>query len=139
MKKLILNDKQRINDWLWPRVGRESLFTPPDQYQAFGIEQDGELIAGVAFTDFATNARCTMHCAGIGKRWLTREFIHVCFDYVFNMAKCKVIVNIVDADNVESIDFTKHIGFTEMCRIPDGAGDMDLVVLAMHKSACKWI
>lgn len=139
MKKLILDDKERINDWAWEKVGRESPFFPPAKYEALGIEEDGEIIAGVVFDGWSTGARCSMHCAGIGKRWLTREFLHLCFNYVFNLAKCKVVINTISAKNVESINFTKHIGFEEVCRIKDGDGDNDLIILVMHHDKCKWI
>jgi hypothetical protein len=139
MRKYILDDKLRVNDWTWHRVGRESPFYPPSKYNAFGVEKDGELIAGVVFDGFSTGARCSMHCAGVGKYWLTREFLFHCFNYVFNCAKIKVVINTVSAKNVDSIEFTKHIGFEEVCRIKDGDGECDLVILALHHSKCRWI
>lgn len=139
MRSYVFDDKLRINSWIWKKVGRESPFHPPLQYQAFGVEQDGELIAGVVFDSFDIGARCSMHCVGIGKRWLTKEFLKICFDYAFNTARCKVIINTVKARNVESIEFTKHVGFTEACRIKDGAGNEDLVVLVLHRNDCRWI
>jgi len=139
MKKYILDDKLRVNDWTWHRVGRESPFYPPAKYEALGIEKDGELIAGVVFDSFSTGARCSMHCAGEGKYWLTKDFLRICFDYAFNLAKCKVVINTVSSKNEESIKFTKHIGFEEVCRIKDGDGEYDLVILVLHHSQCKWI
>jgi RimJ/RimL family protein N-acetyltransferase len=139
MRKLILDDKLRVNEWIWHRVGRETPFHPPSKYQAVGVEKDGELIGGVVFSDFTTGVRCTMHCAGLGKKWLTKELLSVCFDYAFNIAKLKVIVNIVKASNIESVEFTKHVGFTEACRIKDGASDGDLVILVLHRDNCRWI
>jgi RimJ/RimL family protein N-acetyltransferase len=138
MRRLIY-DKLRINEWLWKRVGRERPFGPFVGYQAIGVEEDGELIAGVVFDSFSTEARCSMHCAGIGKRWCTRELLQACFEYVFIDAKCKVVINTVSSANEESIRFTKHVGFKEMTRIPNGAGDSDLVILALHRSDCRWL
>ena len=80
-----------------------------------------------------------MHCAGEGRRWLNREFLFACFDYVFRQLDCKVIVNPVDADNEASMRFTEHIGFTEVCRIPEGSGDCDLVIFAMPRKTCRWL
>lgn len=139
MRQYILDDKERINAWTWHRVGRESPFNPPSKYEALGVEKNGELIAGVVFDGFSTGARCSMHCAGLGKKWLTKEFLHICFNYAFNLAKCKVVINTVSSKNEASIEFTKHIGFEEVCRIKDGDGDNDLVILALHHSQCRWI
>lgn len=139
MIRYITDDKLRVNNWTWQRVGRESPFHPPSKYEALGVEKDGELIAGVVFDGFASGARCSMHCAGVGKRWLTREFLYICFNYAFNLAKCKVVINTVKASNDESIHFTRHVGFDEACRIKDGAGDDDLVILVLHRDNCRWI
>jgi RimJ/RimL family protein N-acetyltransferase len=132
-------EKQRINDWIWPRIGRESAFFPESSFQALGIEENGELIAGVIFEGFSSNARCSMHCAGLGRRWLTKSFLLMCFDYVFNQAGCKVVVNTVSADNADSIRFTEHVGFTEVGRVKDGACPNDLIIYQLHRDDCKWI
>lgn len=137
MKKLILNDKQRINEWAWQKVGRESPFFPHSKYEALGIEEDGEIIAGVVFDGWKKDARCSMHCAGVGKRWLTKEFLYICFNYVFNLANCKVIINSVSSDNADSIRFTEHIGFKEVGRIKNGDGDCDLIIYALNKEDCR--
>ncbi|MFA6039906.1 MAG: hypothetical protein WC733_00200 [Methylophilus sp.] len=139
MKRLILDDKERINQWAWKLVGRETPFYPPSKFNAFGIEKDGEIIAGVIFDSFSNEARCSMHCAGIGKYWLTKQFLFTCFDYVFRVAKCKVVINTIAAKNESSINFTKHIGFKEVCRIKDGDGDDDLVILVMHRDDCMYL
>jgi RimJ/RimL family protein N-acetyltransferase len=139
MKRLVLDDKERINAWLWQRVGRESPFSPPAKFNGFGVEKNGELIAGVIFDSFSANARCSMHCAGIGKHWLTREFLNVCFDYAFNQANCKVVINTIAAKNVASINFTKHCGFKVQTVITDGAGDDDLVILVLHRDNCRFL
>lgn len=140
MNRLITDDKERINQWLWPRVGRASAWLLPKQYQAVGVEGDnGELIAGVIFDSFSPEARCSMHCAGVGDNWCSKRLLKFCFEYVFNTAKCKVIINTVSAANERSIKFTKHVGFSEAGRIRDGDGDCDLVILALHRDDCRWI
>lgn len=108
-------------------------------YQGFGVEQDGELIGGVIIDGILEGARCSVHCAGKGKRWLTRELLFVVFDYIFRQLNCKVAINTVDADNKESLRFTQHIGYTELARVPDGALDCDLVIFIMRRDDCRWL
>lgn len=139
MRRLILDDKQRVNEWVWPRIGRERPFAPDACYEAIGVEEDGKLIAGVVFDSFAKNARCSMHCAGEGKRWCSRQLLELCFKYAFEYANVNVVVNTVAADNADSIRFTKHVGFEEMCRIPGGSGDTDLIIFALHRDKCRWL
>lgn len=140
MRRLVTDDKERINQWLYKRIGRASPFAPANKFNAVGVEDEsGNLIAGVAFDSFSPEARCSMHCAGDVDNWCSRKLLKFCFEYVFNVAKCKVIINTVDASNQQSVDFTKHVGFTELARIKDGAGDCDLVILTLHRDDCRWI
>jgi len=140
MNKLIFDDKERVNQWIYKRIGRQYPLAPAYAYNAFGVEDEtGQLIGGVAFDGFSQGARCSMHCAGESANWCSRRLIKACFDYVFNVAGCKVVVNAVAADNEKSINFTQHVGFTEMTRIKDGAGNCDLVILALHRNECRWI
>lgn len=140
MRRFVTDDKERVNQWLFSRVGRASPFAPASSFNAIGVEDEGgNLIAGVAFDSFVPEVRCSMHCAGEAINWCSKRLLKFCFEYAFNTAKCKVIVNVVPASNEGSIKFTKHIGFTESTRIRDGAQDGDLVVLTLHRDDCKWI
>ena len=135
-KAVITDQKERVGAWVAERVKRTA---PWSGYQAIGLELNDELIAGVVIDGYVSGARCSMHCAGTGKTWLNREFLFVCFDYAFRQLGCRVIVNPVDADNLDSLRFTKHIGFEEIARIPNGSGDCDLVLLAMQRMRCRWL
>lgn len=135
-KVVITGQRERVGAWVAQRIKRSA---PWGAFEAIGLESDGELIAGVVFDSYVKGARCSMHCAGTGRTWLNREFLFACFDYAFRRLDCKVIVNPVDADNTDSLRFTKHIGFDEVARIPEGSGDCDLVVFAMQRRTCRWL
>lgn len=136
MKRLIANDRERVAKWVAARVKYRGDVAGK---AALGLENEkGELIAGILIDGYVPGARCSMHCAGEGRRWLNREFLFACFDYVFRQLDCKVLINAVDADNEASLQFTQHIGFHEVCRIPEGSGDCDLVIFAMPRKMCRW-
>lgn len=135
-KSLVVGQKERVGAWVAERINRTA---PWGAFEAIGLEQDGKLVAGVVFDSYVVGARCSMHCAGIGRTWLNREFLFVCFDYAFRQLDCQVIVNPVNADNADSLRFTRHIGFEDVARIPNGSGDCDLVVLAMQRKKCRWL
>jgi len=140
MRRLVKDDKERVNQWIYNRVGRASPFAPASKFNAVGVEDEsGNLIAGVVFDSFSPEARCSMHCAGEAENWCTRSLLKFCFEYAFITAKCKVIINTVESTNERSIAFTKHIGFKEFGRIKDGAGNCDLVILTLHRDECRWI
>ena len=134
-KRIVIGEKERVGDWVAPRVRRGA---PWANYEAIGLAQGDELIAGVVFDSYVPAARCCMHVAGEGRTWLNRDFLWVCFDYAFEQMGCKTIVGLVDADNADALRFDRHLGFQELARIPQGAGDCDLVVLAMQREMCRW-
>lgn len=135
-KSVVVGQKERVGAWVAERVRARSGWA---NYEAIGLELDGELVAGVVFDSYVEGARCCMHVAGEGRTWLNREYLWFCFHYAFEQMGCKVVVGLVNADNEDALRFDRHLGFEEVARIPDGAGDCDLVVLAMQRKKCRWL
>lgn len=137
MKTLVLNDRARVGTWVAQRVGRS---TPWTDEGAIGLEQDGELVAGIVLAECVPGVRASMHCAGDGKTWLNRAFLFAVFDYAFNMMRVRVLINKVSCNNEASLRFTKHIGFTEIARIPEAwDGKNEMVLFTMHRAQCRWL
>lgn len=132
---IITNRKEWVGEWVSQHLGKSELYS----FQSIGLEKNGELIAGVVIDTYRKDASCSIHCAGIGKRWLNREFLFVVFDYVFRQLNCRVVVNPVDAANADSVQFTSHLGFEESLRIPNGCGESDLLIFTLRKEQCKWL
>ena len=137
MKLLVPNDRERVGAWVAQRITGESRWD--GAYSALGLESDGELVAGVVVDQWVPEQRCQLHCAGEGRHWLTRTFLFEVFNYVFNQLRCKVILSPVAGGNIDSLRFIKHIGFTEVCRIPDADETGDLVLLSYYKDQCRWL
>jgi len=137
MKRLVANDRARVGAWVAEKVGRSE---PWINAAALGLEKDGELVAGIVIDGYVPHARGSMHCAGTGKYWLNRDFLFACFDYAFNFLDIKVLLNPVSANNAASLRFTKHIGFTEVCSVPQAwDGTEDLVLFQLQRSDCRWL
>lgn len=132
MKSIIAHQKEWVSAWVAQQIGCSPIW---GDHQAIGLEQDGKIIAGVVIDSYKKHTRCSIHCAGIGKNWLNREFLRVVFDYVFRQLKCKAVVNTVNLDNADSIRFTKHLGFEETAVIPDA----ELMILTMPRNKCRWL
>lgn len=135
-KVIVTGQKERVGAWVAARVGQDGEWS---NWEAIGLEVNGDLIAGVVFDSYVPGARCCMHVAGIGRNWLNRAFLWTCFDYAFVQMGCQVVIGLVNADNQDALRFDLHIGFEEVTRIPNGAGDCDLVVLAMQRKTCRWL
>ena len=136
MKHIVTRDKQRVADWVSDKIGCGKWHS---EFEAIGLEQDGALVAGMVVDGYVENTRCSMHVAGEGRRWLNREFIKVCFGYVFKQLNCKVVLGPVSSANADALRFDKHLGFTEAGRVSDGSPDGDLVLLQMTKADCRWL
>lgn len=138
MKRLVTNDRVRVGAWVAQRIGRG---TPWVEEAALGLENDaGELVAGVVLSDYRARASGSLHCAGVGKYWLNREFLFAVFDYVFNQLDLKVLLNTVAGSNADSIRFTRHIGFSEVHRVPRGwDGEVDMILFQLCRDECRWL
>lgn len=132
---IITQQKEVVGEWVSQHLGKSGIY----HYQAIGLEKKGKIVGGVIVDNYRENASCSIHCAGIGKHWLNREFLFVVFDYVFRQLNCHVVINPVDSANTESVKFTSHLGFTESFRIPNGCGNSDLLVFTLRKEQCKWL
>ena len=135
MKQIIVGQKERIADFLI----EQGAWAKSLKYEAIGLEQDGKIIAGVIYDGYEIGARISMHCAGIGRKWLTREFLRFAFEYPFNQLNVNVIINTVSSNNKDSMRFTEHCGFKQVARFEGGASDGDLIIYALYKKDCKWI
>lgn len=134
---IVCGQKERVGAWVAARIGNAA---PWHDYEAIGLEQAGQLVGGVVIDNYIPGARCSVHCAGAGRRWLNREFLAVVFDYVFRQLGCQAIVNVVAGCNADSLRFTAHIGFREVHRIRGGGrAGSDGVIFEMQKTDCKWI
>lgn len=134
-RSIVVGQNERVGAFVANRIGNSKWV----DYQAIGIEKDGEIIAGVVIDGYVPGARCSIHCAGDGKKWLTREFLAIVFSYVFQQIDCKVVVNPVNSSNKDSVRFTSHLGFKEVARIPGGYVDGDLLIFTLNKEDCRWI
>lgn len=106
-----------------------------------GLEEDGRLIAGVAYCQFnGPNIVC--HIASDGsKRWANRQFLWTIFDYPFNQAKVKRITVCIGQGNLDSIKFVEHLGFWfETSLGEDSHPSGRTLIYAMRKpQAQRWL
>lgn len=131
----ISTDKYLIGPWVCERT--KGLFSPVDS-AAFGLIRNGQIIAGVLF-DMYNKSSIAMHVAGEGKRWLTREFLRVCFDYPFRQLAVKKIIGLVDSSNSQARKFDEHLGFIHEATIADASPHGDLMIYTMTKEQCRFL
>lgn len=137
MKTTIYGQEEIIVPWVGQRVDEDRF---GKDCVALGLEEDGELIAGVVF-NWYTGASISMHVAAEpGRRWLNRDFLYRCFAYPFLQLNCNRVTGLVKVDNLDAQRFDEHLGFVKEGVIRQGADDKtDLILYGMLKSECRWL
>jgi RimJ/RimL family protein N-acetyltransferase len=104
-----------------------------------GQAKNGVLVAGVAYADW-NGPNIVAHIASDGsRRWATREYLHVIFDYPFRQLSCRRITALVGQGNSASRNFVTRLGFTLETTLASAHPTGDLLVYAMFKESCRWI
>lgn len=138
MKRIIVDQSGRVASWVSARIPGKDDF--PEDARAIGLEQDGEVIAGVVYTMYTGSGVC-MHVAAVpGARWMTRDFLYTVFAYPFLQLQCRRVTGLVRTDNEPAQRFDEHLGFVceGVMRAADDDG-CDLIVYGMLREECRWL
>jgi len=135
MKTLVYGDNQRVCEWVSRHIGEDL-----GRGVGIGLEENGELIAGVFYNMF-TGAGISMHVAAVpGRRWMTREYLFCCFAYPFLQLNCRRVTGLVRVSNLEARKFDEHLGFKREGLIREAFDDgEDGLLYGMLKPECRWI
>lgn len=135
MANLILYDRERVADWVAGRVGQRVVW---EGYNAFGVEQNGELIAGVVVHQInGANAFCHIAIDKPSKALFSLFFVVA--DYSFRQLGLKRLTGLVPTNEPHVIAFDKKLGFEEEFVMKDAAPEADLMVLVMTADNCRWL
>jgi len=95
-------------------------------------------IAGCLY-EGSNGASIMLHCVGLGKSWLNREFLWFSFYYPFEQLGLKKIICPVEPENEESKKFLLHLGFTLEATLENASPKGDLLIFTMGRDQCKWL
>jgi len=137
MKSVIYGQDERVLKWVEQRTN-EGTFGFGSV--GLGLEEDGELVAGVAFNMY-TGASISMHVAAIpGRRWMTKEFLWRSFAYPFIQLKCNRITGLVREDNLDAQRFDEHLGFKREGLLRGACLDgSNMILYGMLKDECRFL
>jgi RimJ/RimL family protein N-acetyltransferase len=137
-KRLIYGQDQRVAEWVAARSDTGNLWD--GKFIAIGLEENGELIAGLGFTDYLPGGSIAGHiCAIPGKRWLTRPFLRILFIYPFVQLKVQRFNAMIPAKNLAVKKFVADLGFTFEHRMPRMLADDDVLIYRMFREDCRWL
>jgi RimJ/RimL family protein N-acetyltransferase len=135
MEKLI-NDPDRVWHFL-KDIGVPVMYSAG--MQGIGREIDGGLVGAVLYEGYTTN-NIFMHCAGRGKRWISKSLLKSAFAYPFKQLSCKRITAWVEDSNVDSKRLVEHIGFEVETMLKGAAHDGgDVILYVMWRDKCRFL
>jgi RimJ/RimL family protein N-acetyltransferase len=107
-----------------------------DKCVTIGVEQDGELIAGIVFFDwFPAWGNIYVAVAGEGN-WCTRRLLRRCYAFPFVQMQCKRVTVLIADNNRAAIELVMRIGFQLEGIL---RGDPNCLVFGLLKAeAMKW-
>lgn len=131
---MIVCDRQdELGTWLAIRSGGSYV---PGDGQYIGLERNGKIVAVAGFDRYNKASVCG-HIAVDGSM-MEKEWMRVCFDYVFNQLKVHKLIGIVASDNEKAIKLDKHFGYVQEAVLkgcsPNGA---DTILFSMTKEQCR--
>jgi hypothetical protein len=135
MAQLVFDQSARVGEWVAERVDQRGSW---GDFYAMGVEQDGQIVAGVVFNNY-NGANATCHIA-VEKRvkLLVKLFYHVC-DYAFNHSKLRRLTAMLPTNEPDTISFVRHLGFDDEFVMKDGAPGADMLFLVMWPDTCRWL
>lgn len=138
MRRVVYDQKERFGEFAREVIGGVEWWGP--DYQAIGLEEDGQPIAAVVYNHWS-DVDCAMHVAAVpGRRWMTREFLRAVFRYPFIQEGCHRVTGYVPASNADALRFDIHLGFKPEGKMRDATHDgEDVWVLGMLKRECRWL
>ena len=136
MKRVLYGEDKQVKEWVGSRIDEDDF----GQSIGIGLEENGQLIAGVVFNLYTGPSICMHVAAEPGKRWLTRDYLFRCFAYPFLQLKCNRITGLVRVDNFAAQKFDEHLGFKREGIMRRAATDgTDFIVYGMLKEECRWL
>ena len=107
---------------------------------AIGLRKNGELVAGAIFEGF-NGRNLWVHLAGApGSRWMTRDYLKLCFAYAFLACGVDRLSGYVNASNAQARRLNEHFGYRQEATLQGAAADGgDVLIYVMWRKDCRFI
>lgn len=134
--RVVFDQPERIAEFVRARIPECAHWD--DRYSAIGLEDGGELIAGVLYDTLSTTNICMHVAAEPGTPWLTRDFLKHVFGYPFGQLGLPRVTALTAEDNAASLKLQEALGFTREGVMREGMGNRDLIVSGMLRRECRY-
>ena len=123
-----------LSEWLCDKIG---LVATPNMRCIGRLSASGKIMGVVGFDGY-NGASVMMHVAGEGN-WINREMLRACFDYPYNIMRCKVVLGMVPSGNVQAMKLNLHLGFKVVAELRDAHPDGSAWIISMYRDECRWL
>ena len=136
MRRILISEDDRVVPWVGSRVEEDQF----GQCSSIGLEENGELIAGVVYNMY-TGISVSMHVAAVPtRRWLDRSFLYICFITPFKYMSCNRVTGLVRSDNALCIRFVEKLGFKKEGEMRQACDDgSNMMIYGMLKNECRYL
>lgn len=125
-------------DWGWVKQ-RLPLKQVEDTCGIMAIDTEMNTTVGACIMDTWTHTAVQVHLMMDSSMLIRHGFFEEIADFVYNHAERDLMIGLVPSDLDDAIALNKHVGFEEVCRIPNAVNfDTDMVVLTMTRDQCKF-
>lgn len=125
-------DPDLVGPWVAAKSGCD--YKPGDA--TIGWERNGELIAGVLYSDY-NEANIQIHSRVDG--YVPMEWYWTIFDYPFKQLGVKRLTGIVYCTNLKAQKLNEHLGFQREAILRNYFPEADAIVYVMFKDDCRFL
>jgi hypothetical protein len=136
VKRILVGHEEVFGPWLMDRISGQWI---PGRGSVIGLWEDGIGPIAACLYESCNGASILGHLAGVGRKWMNREFLWYCFHYPFEELKVNKILGLVESDNLEARKLDEHLGFRLEATLENAAPNGDLLIYSMTKDQCKWL
>lgn len=127
----------RHHDWPWIQAQAAPILC--EDTKGIVVVRDGARVAAAVFDSWSPNS-CLAHLIIQDPFVIRHGFLHEAFKFVFLTHGRELMTGLTPADNLKALKLNKHIGFRELCRIPNGhKPGIDSVLQIMTRAECRWL
>jgi len=125
------------HEWAWFKQ-RTPVIMCEDSQGIVAFNERG--IQAVCVADSFSTDACNVHFAIDNPIVIRRGFLNEIARHLFVVRKRNRIFGLVPDNNEKALKLDRHIGFTEVARVPQALSkDIGYVVMVMTKEECPWL
>ena len=136
MKRIITGQDELFGPWLMGKVDGQWV---PGKGSVIGLWEDDVGPVAACFYEGCNGASILVHLAGVGKKWMNREFLWFCFYYPFEQLGLNKVIGLVKSDNLACQKLVEHLGYVLEATLKEAAPKGDLLIYTMTKDQCRWL